>query len=349
MLITAACSGAVAAPSVTPVPLSPTTPPSTATSPPATRTPLPSIDPGRVLQPGAWHGSVYHAGLGQVVVVNGGPESGKAANDPTELWAWDGQAWRLINEDGPPWRNFASVAYDAGRDVIVLYGGLQSQSRRFNELWEWDGTTWTERPFAGPGAREAAALVYDAARQQVVLFGGAIGLNLAGDTWGWDGETWTELSRAGPPARFPGAMAYDPLSERVLLYGGHAPLPNGDAADLSDLWAWDGRAWEELPQGLLTPGIRISAAMTHDPLTDRLLFYGGGDFDNFYGDMWLWDGTRWEQHPATGPGPRTFHGLVYDETRQRMVLFSGHDRPMAPSLLDTWEWDGTAWRCAAGC
>ena len=131
--------------------------------------------------------------------------------------------------------------------------------------------------------------------------------------------------------------------------GGHAPQPDGSAADLGDLWAWDGTAWQALTQIGDTPGIRASAAMTHDPLTGRMLLYGGSNDIGFHADTWLWDSSAWSLHPAGGPGPRTFHSLAFDEARQRLVLFGGYDRPLALSLTDTWEWDGTAWGCAVGC
>jgi hypothetical protein len=274
---------------------------------------------------------------------------GKPANAPVELWTWDGQTWRLISEAGPPWRNFASVAYDARRDVIVLYGGLQSRTRRFHELWEWDGVAWTQRVADGPGPREAAGLVYDAARGHVLLFGGAVNTDLAGDTWAWDGQAWTQLAKVGPGARFPGAMAYDPVNERVLMYGGHVPTATNGAVDRADLWAWDGTAWQELPQGSETPGIRVAATLIHDPLSGAMLLYGGALEADFYRDTWLWDGAGWQLLAAEGPGPRGFHGLAFDEARRRMVLSGGIAQPMTPPLADTWEWGGAAWTCVAGC
>src|SRR5262245_2767121 len=100
VFLLAACAGQQAVPTATRVPAS-STAPSTATVAPTpsallpTNTPLPSIDPERVFEPGHWHATVYHAGLGQVVLVNGGPETNRPSEDPLELWAWDGQAWRL--------------------------------------------------------------------------------------------------------------------------------------------------------------------------------------------------------------------------------------------------------------
>lgn len=49
-----------------------------------------------------------------------------------------------------------------------------------------------------------------------------------------------------------------------------------------------------------------------------------------------------EVTPGAGPSPpgRYFHAMAYDEARDRVVLFGGHDGTTA--LDDTWEWDPEA-------
>ena len=123
-------------------------------------------------------------------------------------------------------------------------------------------------------------------------------------------------------------------------------VPNAanENVDRADLWAWNGNAWRELAQGAATPSLRVAAAMTYDPLVGRMLLYGGALEGDYHGDAWWWDGTGWEAQAESAPGPRAFAGLAFDAARQRMVLSSGHDRPMAPPLKDTWEWDGARWR-----
>jgi hypothetical protein len=81
--------------------------------------------------------------MGQVVLVNGGPENGKSPTALVELWGWNGVQWILLSADpnGPRWRNFASVAYDSNRKTLVLYGGLPPE-QDFKDTWEWDGSTW---------------------------------------------------------------------------------------------------------------------------------------------------------------------------------------------------------------
>jgi hypothetical protein len=134
----------------------------TSTSAPISST-TPTPPPASSLALGAWHDLVYHEQIGKVVLVNGGPETGKSPGEPLELWSWDGETWSLLSADpnGPRWRNFASIAYDSNRGVLVLYGGLQSESESFEDTWEWDGGSWKQHAASGPGLREAAGMAYN--------------------------------------------------------------------------------------------------------------------------------------------------------------------------------------------
>jgi hypothetical protein len=67
-------------------------------------------------------------------------------NFHSDLWAWDGSQWNLLAEDtGMPLRSgFNIVAYDASRDVFVLFGGVDRPGGQVvDETWEWDRETWT--------------------------------------------------------------------------------------------------------------------------------------------------------------------------------------------------------------
>ena len=136
---------------------------------------LSTAEPDPSLVAGQWNMLFYHPQLEKVVLVNGGPDRGKPASDPLELWAWDGAEWTLLSADpnGPRWRNFAGAAFDSKRNRLVIYGGLQSPTDRMQETWEWDGQTWTQFTASGPGFREGAVMAYDEARGRTILFGGA--------------------------------------------------------------------------------------------------------------------------------------------------------------------------------
>ena len=309
-----------------------------------------TAEPPRQLQAGQWNFLFYHPQLKKVILVNGGPDRGKPATDPLELWAWDGSEWSLVSADpnGPTWRNFAGAAFDTKRNRLVLHGGVQNQNSRMEETWEWDGSAWTRFDVAGPGYREGAMMAYDEARGVSILYGGANEkFELFGDTWAWDGAQWTQVSDTGPAPRFPSAMVYDAAREEVLLFSGHFVDANS-YVNFDDLWAWDGTAWSEIVIDDEKPGPHNVAQMVFDPLTQNVLMFGGGE-EKFLGHVWSWDGTNWTQLMATGAPARSGLGAAFDPERKRLVAFGGVDRPGGKAITDTWEWDGQNWICVHGC
>jgi len=332
-----------------PTPLSTTVPPTSTPRPTQMATDTPTVE-APTLEAGQSTFAFYHEGRGQVVLVNGGPEQGKPENDPLELWGWDGHEWSLIPIDanGPTWRNWSAIAYDKDRDVLVIHGGLQSRTQRFDETWEWDGTMWTEFTGEGPGLREGALMAYDLARDNMVLFGGAEDMDIKGETWQWEDGAWTLASETGPAPRFPGGMVYDPKSEQVLMYSGHFASTTGEFIDYDDLWAWDGNQWREIKAEGAAPGHRTHDAMVFDPQTNRILLFGGG-MDVFKSDIWAWDGGQWAEVAASGVPARSGHSVAYDPGRDRFVFFGGIERPAQPAMSDTWEWDRRQWFCLSNC
>jgi hypothetical protein len=88
-------------------------------------------------------------------------------------------------------------------------------------------------------------------------------------------------------------------------------------------------------------GPRIGLAGAYDEARERVVIFGGLDFNETFDETWEWDGTNWiERNPTTRPSPRTQHAMAYDAARERVVLFGGFS---GDYLADTWEWDGTNW------
>lgn len=359
-LVLAACA-APAAPTPTAVLSPPTTAATVTATPPPTISVVPSAEPtpttigptaaaGPALTAGQWNYLFYHPGRAQAVLVNGGPDRGKPAGDPLELWAWDGAAWTLISADpaGPRWRNFAGAAFDSARQVLVLHGGVHGRGAWRADTWEWDGAAWTEVTAPGPGPREGAEMAYDAARGQVLLFGGATeGALIAGDTWAGDGAAWTQAATTGPAPHFPNAMLYDPNRASGLLYGGHF-VSDTTFEEYGDLWEWDGTAWRELLPPGPNPGYRIVSRLVWDPLDARALLFGGGA-GSFLSDLWAWEGAQWAQIAPDGAPARSGLGGAYDAARNRLVAFGGVPRPGGAGVTETWEWDRHTWQCVQGC
>jgi hypothetical protein len=295
-----------------------------------------------------WHDLVFHERAGELLLLNGGPETGKQPQDELELWSWDGTAWRAVpSTGGPRWRNQASAVYDSKRGVLVLYGGVQADTE-FADTWEWDGERWTERAVAGPGSREAAGIAFDAARGETVLFGGAAKGDLRGDTWTWNGERWTRASESGPSARFPAGMTYDARREVVLLFGGHEVDARGFRTH-GDTWTWNGKAWKSVT--VAGPSARDGARAVYDARTDRVLLFGGAEIGpgvRHLGDLWAWDGTGWTKRAESGPAGRVHAAFAFDPRRGRFVLAGGSNAP-GSVLSDVWELEGERWTCVLGC
>ena len=182
--------------------------------------------------------------------------------------------WRMLSPpNSPPLRNVCATAYDAARQRIVLFGGIQVTTRpiqHLNDTWEWDGRTWTQRrPVTSPPARTNHAMAYDAARQRVLLFGGTNLANALNDTWEWDGTTWTRKSPAtNPPMRWEHAMVYDSARQRIVLFGGWGPM------SLTDTWEWDGKNWLQM-NPMTRPPTRCMHEMAYDPVRRRSVLFGG--------------------------------------------------------------------------
>jgi hypothetical protein len=202
-----------------------------------------------------------------------------------DVWRYDpvaDQWWDLRTPGGPSPRAGAAVVYDAGSDLVVLFGGAPGNCRypicpeASAETWVYDpaANTWERRSAdPAPSARHGHGLAYDAASDRVVLFGGDSTENWLDDTWSYDtdADAWTEIAAVGdpPPRRALYAMSYDPDADRVLLWGG---------ADWEHtlVWAFDleGASWEEFEFDP-APAAAWDACLVWDPALRRSVLIGG--------------------------------------------------------------------------
>ncbi|MDX2091280.1 MAG: DUF4215 domain-containing protein [Kofleriaceae bacterium] len=262
-----------------------------------------------------------------------------------DTWEWNGTRWAPLSSAGgaPSPRAYHAMAYDAGRDRLVLFGGTDGALRQ--DTWEWDGTTWRDvTPATGsPPAREKAAMAYDPVRGRVILFGGTDGAARA-DTWAWDGTAWTDVTPTlvadSPPARAGATMAFDVARARTMLFGGSA-----GGVYRADTWAWDGAQWIDVTPAAgpdPVPAGRHLHGMTYDGANARLVMFGGFNGSQL-GDTWAWSGTAWSLIPDPPTLPvrptRPGFGLTYDAGQGVVLLFGGE-----PTFNDTWAWNGIEWR-----
>ncbi len=186
------------------------------------------------------HGACYRSATKEVVLF-GGSASGVTLAD---TWSWDGLAWRPLSVGGPA-RSFMAMAYDSGRDRIVVFGGVRTAGSPggpgfLGDTWEWDGVSWVQivTPVA-PSPRLGAAMAYDAERKRIVLFGGYLH-RCYGDTWLYDGSVWTQASPSNAPFPRATSMTWDDARKVVVLFGGFY----GYFKVVADTWEWDGSDWK---------------------------------------------------------------------------------------------------------
>src|SRR5664279_2216957 len=204
-----------------------------------------------------------------------------------------------------------------------------------------------QSPATKPPSRDYAAMAYDSANQKLVLFGGSPNVSAVDTaTWLWDGTNWTANSPVpSPTAREGHAMAYDAAHNEVVLFGGQAL---SDGALLQDTWVWSGnsKTWTQLSP-VASPPARWGHAMAYDAPRGQIVLFGGGTASADVNDTWTWDRTNltWTPlSPAASPPVRELHKMVYDATRQEVVLFGGHQNVGGQAFYaDTWTWNGTTW------
>ncbi|HEX5051345.1 MAG TPA: hypothetical protein VFZ65_06205, partial [Planctomycetota bacterium] len=226
---------------------------------------------------------------------------------------WDGTTWHA---DTPSNGQYARTAYwDDNRQRIVLLDGVHL---------EWDGARW-HRGTSPPSALSPVRVVFDAARRRAV----AVRSTTTTNVWmtsEWDGTNWSAPTTTTLP--YFQALVYHAGRGRVMLCS-----LNGE------LWEWDGSNWS-----LVAPasGFPVESGV-YDEASNELF-----TLVPVSANVWqvgTWDGAAWTQHmPATSLPPRSGYALGYDESRQRVVLFGGHNGPTGTGYLnDLWEWTGTDW------
>ena len=121
-----------------------------------------------------------------------------------------------------------------------------------------------------------------------------------------------------------------------IAFGASAPAAQSSLPD-----------WIELSPNDPPPA-RSYFAMTYDPVSGKIIAFGGFDGTGYRNDTWSFDGTSWAQIATqSAPPPRTAAQMTYDSVSQKVVLFGGYNG--INYLGDTWLWDGSTlqWTQAA--
>jgi RHS repeat-associated protein len=219
-------------------------------------------------------------------------------------------------------------------------------------------TDWMQMSPSGqlPATRVGQTLVYDKVGNQAILFGGD---NYVGshynDVWrisnanGTGPSSWSSVAVQGgsPSPRAAASAVYDDTTDRMIVFGGYLGSSSPCSSETWVLSNASGRggtpAWQQLsPAG--TPGARADHTAVYDQATNRMVIVGGSNCFGNLGDVWVLSNANglggaptWTQLAPSGPSPglRNYASAVYDQVRNRLIMFGGQvGKPYPPG--DVW-------------
>lgn len=235
----------------------------------------------------------YDAHDGYVVLFGG------CGTDSNQTWTFSGGTWtNLTSTVAPPSREAESMAYDAGLDAVVLFGGYvytnaaTGAGERANDTWTFQGGIWRNVTTSGaPPSRDLTAMASDSTTGGTVLFGGEGESGGLGDTWAYNTGVWSnETTSTGPSSRAEAALSDDPAAQGVVLFGGLAASSSLPSALLNDTWRYSGGVWQKVTVGA-SPPAREGADLVYDPSIGELVLFGGAGSSGLLNDTWVLNAT----------------------------------------------------------
>ncbi len=274
----------------------------------------------------------------------------------------------------PPDGSEITALYDSPRQRPIVVFAPVGGAPRVYEPWTVppDLKSWAPLPVIGepPIPRFGSSVILDPLHDRLIS---TMGHYHADYEWRTTNRVWTlaldrpsgwvEATPEGDPplTRAHAASVYDPVGQRLLLFGGwrhEAPLYVDEY--FNEIWALslgDTLRWELLtPEGVRPPRMAAAEAV-YDPISRRMLVYGGAAPVNQYGlqlleVVWalsLGDTLHWEELVIEGPRPRGRwgHRLAWESARDRVILHGGRYDYGSPRLPEVWALefgDSTRWR-----
>lgn len=280
-------------------------------------------------------GSAIYDSVRDRLVVFGGYTAGSGYSN--EVWALSlsgTPTWSQITPSGtPPTERFEHTAiYDATRDRMIVFGGIDNVTGDLNDLWvlTFSGTpTWAPMTPSGtpPIPRDSHSAVYDGPRDRMVVFGGySSNDGPLNDTWALSlsgGGTWSSIvPNGGPPAiRYAHAAISDAPRNRMIVFGGFG----ASGPMLTDTWSLSFTnpiKWTQLSPTGPAPYPQDYFPTVYDPVRQRMVLFSG---DQFWALSGLSGTPSWSMitPPGQVPRQRAQAAVIYDAPRQRVLVFGG--------------------------
>ena len=128
-------------------------------------------------------------------------------NDLGDSWKWNGTDWvAVLTVAAPSPRHWLerSLCYDAGRDEIVLFGGVKEASASlYGDTWTFDGAEWRPKldyvtsPVNGNRYALTSPMTWPEAESLAVLEGGHLATVRNQQEHNWLFQTFPPLNGGG--------------------------------------------------------------------------------------------------------------------------------------------------------
>jgi hypothetical protein len=267
--------------------------------------------------------------------------------------------WQLKSDD--TWGEICSSAtlpalyspafgFDPRGQQLVVAGGSSTEDFKTPTTAVWTcsssdaGATWVQHVVPLPRAVVGAQLVSDGAR--LILVGGNddTGEYMREAFATTDLLAWQQIGAASPAA-FGGAatnITYDVTNERVLALKNYTAAFGRSPEPTDELWELrkDAGHWS-LICGPSASGCgwkpRFEAALAHFPASDSTFAIGGtgGSPTTEFEGSWILDDNELV-HSHDDPPARDRAAMIYDDERQRLVVFGGNGRGCDGDCASTW-------------
>lgn len=177
------------------------------------------------------------------------------------------------------------MAFDSGRNVLVICGRPTPSQGGEYQVWEFDGGAWKRKANVpvDASAQGDPKLTYDMRRKRLVLYVARSGGTAK--TWESKGRGWELVKSRHQPMRCDDngcLFQYDDKLKKTLLVG--------EERTSKQLLAWDGHEWG--------------------------MAGGSGT------QTWLWDGVDWTRISGEQPPRAVWGGIAFDQARRELVLLT---------------------------
>lgn len=299
------------------------------------------------------HSAAYNSTSGEVVVFGGWAHDdfGNSGRKKARFDArrFDGNIWSTLRASGiTSFSSEGAMGFDKGSGKMVYFGGSQDDGALSYTTVVSDGGDWTPKNDSAPGTMRLMSMAYDDTNGELLLYGGLVH-NQTGSTktWVFDGENdWIEkVTGSNPGALYGHSMCWDATREEIVLFGGWDSL---DDRPTNETWVYSPSAsdWVRRTPGT-SPPARMRHSIGHDPVSGKIILYGGTDGQTLLGDMWEWDGSDWRQLPDSILFERKDTTMVSND--EQLMLIGGESYRNG-SESDAWVWNASDedWKQIAG-